>query len=218
MLCKDLIYKGIPYISWGHFCWFAGNTHKNNTGYNFFGMEFCLRSWIPKFLDLGKDIYRQGVIETIEGHPEFHIEEKLYDDDFKDIDRKDVYSIDRDYFKTENDEPIFSIYEVYATNEHGRFYIGSIEDAYYYVRANLCEFQNSDLDVTTGVANVARVRFTNDYCGWSHRATSCFQQGDMLFISDYGDDNTLFTEHGTSVIKTPEHARQAAANFAKYIS
>ena len=54
--------------------------------------------------------------------------------------------------------------------------------------------------------------------GWSHRAIFGFGIGDTLFEEEYGDDHTLFSEHGTVQIETLEQARQAAINFAEYVS
>jgi hypothetical protein len=54
--------------------------------------------------------------------------------------------------------------------------------------------------------------------GWSHRAMASFGLGDRIFEEDYGDDKTLFTQHGPVVIKTLDQAKQAAINFADYVS
>ena len=54
--------------------------------------------------------------------------------------------------------------------------------------------------------------------GWSHRALCGFGCGDKLFIENYGDDDTLSIEHGPDTIATLEEAKQAATNFARYVS
>lgn len=56
------------------------------------------------------------------------------------------------------------------------------------------------------------------WAGWSHRALCLFGVGDRIFEEDYGDDRTLFTEHGSQVIKDLADARQAACAFADYVS
>lgn len=53
--------------------------------------------------------------------------------------------------------------------------------------------------------------------GWSHRAMCGFGVGDRLFVEEYGNDNTLFTQHGPETISTLDMARQAAINFARHV-
>jgi hypothetical protein len=56
--------------------------------------------------------------------------------------------------------------------------------------------------------------------GWSHRAIVGFGIGDKLFTEGFPDpDGTIpFIERGTVTITALEEARQAAANFAEYVS
>ncbi len=54
--------------------------------------------------------------------------------------------------------------------------------------------------------------------GWSHRAVFGFKIGDKLFVDDYGDENTKFSDHGEKTIKTLDDAKQAAKNFADSVS
>jgi len=54
--------------------------------------------------------------------------------------------------------------------------------------------------------------------GWSHRAICGFGIGDRLFEEDYGDDETLFTQHGEKTIAALDEAYQAAIRFARYVS
>lgn len=56
--------------------------------------------------------------------------------------------------------------------------------------------------------------------GWSHRAICGFSINgtDRIFEEDYGDDNTLYVEHGPKLIQTLDDAKQAAINFADYVS
>lgn len=53
--------------------------------------------------------------------------------------------------------------------------------------------------------------------GWSHRAICGFGIGDKLFEGKFGDDKTLFTQHGTKTIETIDEAKQAAIKFAAYV-
>jgi hypothetical protein len=54
--------------------------------------------------------------------------------------------------------------------------------------------------------------------GWSHRAIVGFKIGDKIFEEGFGNDKTKFIEHGSKTIKTLDDAKQAASNFAKYVS
>ena len=68
---------------------------------------------------------------------------------------------------------------------------------------------------------VCSIGFNEDeqkWYGWSHRATCGFGRGDRLFEERYGDEDTLFTEHGEKEINTLEEAQQAARNFGHYVS
>jgi hypothetical protein len=58
----------------------------------------------------------------------------------------------------------------------------------------------------------------NKWYGWSHRAICGFGIGNKLFIEEYGDDDTLFIEHGPDTIITLEQAKQAAINFSRSVS
>lgn len=54
--------------------------------------------------------------------------------------------------------------------------------------------------------------------GWSHRAIFGFGIGNKLFEEDFGDDTTLFSQHGRKTIKTLEQAKEAAIRFAESVS
>jgi len=54
--------------------------------------------------------------------------------------------------------------------------------------------------------------------GWSHRAVVGFKIGDKIFEPDFGDDDTLFSEHGSKDIKTLDDAKLSAIAFSKYVS
>lgn len=71
-------------------------------------------------------------------------------------------------------------------------------------------------DVT--VCSVGFQEAEQKWVGWSHRARCSFGIGDKLFVEDFGDDDTLFTEHGPNTITTLDEAKQAAINFADYVS
>jgi hypothetical protein len=61
----------------------------------------------------------------------------------------------------------------------------------------------------------------NRWFGWSHRAICGFSIGDKLFDEEaYAtlSDKTPFRNAGKTTIRTLDQAKQAAINFAKYIS
>lgn len=68
--------------------------------------------------------------------------------------------------------------------------------------------------------NVCSVGFCEreqKWYGWSHRAMCGFGIGDRIFEQNYGNMDTLFTEHGAVQIVNLDQARQAAVNFADYV-
>lgn len=54
--------------------------------------------------------------------------------------------------------------------------------------------------------------------GWSHRAIVGFKVGDKIFEPKFGDDKTLFVNHGSKPIRNMGDAEQSARAFAKYVS
>ena len=103
---------------------------------------------------------------------------------------------------------------------HSGCYIGDTKDAVF-----LCETERlKKLQPARegGTAcNIGFDQMRGKWYGWSHRAVCAFGIGDMIFDEDYkgpdGDD-TPFIKHGTEEIKTMAEARQAAINFARYVS
>lgn len=70
-------------------------------------------------------------------------------------------------------------------------------------------------------SNVCSIGFSlpeNGWYGWSHRAICKFMIGDKLFDPAFGDDTTLFTQHGAETIMTLEQARASACAFAEDVS
>lgn len=58
----------------------------------------------------------------------------------------------------------------------------------------------------------------NKWYGWSHRAIVGFSIGDRIFEEKYGDEDTLFVEHGTEEITNLEDAKKSAIAFSDYVS
>ena len=68
------------------------------------------------------------------------------------------------------------------------------------------------------VCSIGFNRTEKKWYGWSHRAVVGFGIGDKLFEEDYGDDDTLYIEHGNKTIETLDEAKQSAIKFAEYVS
>lgn len=74
---------------------------------------------------------------------------------------------------------------------------------------------------STGAGTVCCIGYSKPddmWYGWSHRAMVGFSVGDKIFDIDYGDDNTLYTEHGDKTIETLADAKLAAERFSEYVS
>ena len=69
-----------------------------------------------------------------------------------------------------------------------------------------------------GVASIGFSAKDGKWYGWSHRAAVGFGVGDMVFEENFGNENTLFTKHGSKPIRSMKDAKQAAINFAKYVA
>ena len=143
--------------------------------------------------------YFQFVIDTIESHPEMIIRKEYFNDRGEKIPKEEA---------TEDD---MFMYSVYNTADK---YIGNIRDAYFLTEYSHLQTAEPDHNVVS-IGYLPKVK---KWCGWSHRAKCCFGIGDKIFEEDFGDDTTLYTQHGSDPIITYADKKQAAINFAKYIS
>ena len=78
-------------------------------------------------------------------------------------------------------------------------------------------------ELATPKNNVCSVGFCKKdgkWNGWSHRAIVAFGIGDKLFEEYWPEatEHTPFVEHGAITIEQLKQARQAAVNFAEYVS
>ena len=99
---------------------------------------------------------------------------------------------------------------------HDGQYIGQSKWAYW-----LCYKHGIKPEYRLPTSNVCSIGYSekdNKWYGWSHRAIVGFGIGDRIFEEKYGDETTLFTNHGDVPITTMEDAKKAASNFAEYIS
>lgn len=94
-------------------------------------------------------------------------------------------------------------------------YIGDLRFAKYL--AGMC-IRPELRTVDSNVCSVGYSAVDLKWYGWSHRALCGFTLGDKLFDEHYGEDDTLFTEHGQTTITTMDEAREAAAAFAAFVS
>jgi len=95
-------------------------------------------------------------------------------------------------------------------------YIGNPKVARY-----LCAKRGIKPEKASPDDNVCSIGFCEKeqkWYGWSHRAICGFGIGDRVFEEDYGDEHTLFTQHGSTVIETLDQAKEAAARFAAYVA
>ncbi len=135
-----------------------------------------------------KKPYKQSVIDKVKKHPEMIIK--------------------KEYFESGDDKLSF-MYSVH--HKKSKKYIGDIRSAYF-----LTGFVY--LKSKYEVINVGYHKKTKSWCGWSHRGMQCFKEGDKMFESKFGDDNTPFNQHGSIDITKPEQALESAYRFAEYVS
>jgi co-chaperonin GroES (HSP10) len=149
-----------------------------------------------------KDRYRSFVREDIQKHPEMRIVDEYFDDCGREVD---------------SDTPDAYHHEVvYAKNDNGMFYLGPLDSAYR--KIDMCNFRTSTPTQRSGVAAVGKVIGEEKWCGWSHRAKVCFEKGDRVFDPSYGDERTIFKEHGYAIIEDEKDMIEAASRFAQYVS
>ncbi len=106
--------------------------------------------------------------------------------------------------------PPSSMLMVHDSNDN---YIGNPEDT-----LHLFNFSELETSASGRVISAGYNPKEKCWCGWSHRAKTCFKIGDKLFQEDFGDDKTLYKEHGSKTIENISEAKQAALNFAAYVS
>ena len=71
---------------------------------------------------------------------------------------------------------------------------------------------------THSVASIGLHVAEGKWYGWSHRAICGFGIGDKIFQENFGNDETLYTEHGRVTIKQLNQAKLGAIKFAASVS
>jgi hypothetical protein len=95
------------------------------------------------------------------------------------------------------------------------YYIGDSKRAY---RLIVKRGIKPELAPSCTVCSIGFCEREQRWAGWSHRAICSFGIGDKIFEACYGDDHTPFIQHGKVTIETLDQAKQAAINFAEYVS
>ena len=99
---------------------------------------------------------------------------------------------------------------------HDGDYIGSLKVADLLTKKYGIKPELIDEDHT--VCSIGFSEKDQKWYGWSHRAICGFGIGDKIFAPHYGDENTLFTQHGEKTITTMQEAKLAAINFANHVA
>ncbi len=94
-------------------------------------------------------------------------------------------------------------------------YVGDLKFAKYLAGRAI---RPEKVDASHTVCSIGYSEPDQAWYGWSHRACVAFRIGDRVFEPEYGDDQTLFTQHGSKEIVSLEDARTAAVAFARYVS
>ena len=104
-----------------------------------------------------------------------------------------------------------------------RFYEGMKDDIE--KKFKISKFEKTDPKHC--VCSIGYSESNDKWYGYSHRAICGFGIGNKLFDAEWNDDGKLseeeveklkFVERGSITIKNNEQAREAASNFAKYVS
>lgn len=101
--------------------------------------------------------------------------------------------------------------EVKSAYDKEGYYLGETD----FVKKLVKKFK---IDKLVGSKSIGLSTETQTWFGWSHRAIVGFTIGDKIFEPNFGDDNTLFKNHGKKKIKTLDDAKKAAIAFARYVS
>lgn len=86
--------------------------------------------------------------------------------------------------------------------------------------------QRFKTDPSHSVCSIGYSPKNKKFYGWSHRAVGGFGIGDKIFEADWNPDDLEekeldkipFDKHGRITIKNMKQAKQAATNFAEYVS
>jgi len=198
------IYRGIYYPVFGNAVGWENGKYKSVIsrrigGYGENYNKWWTFSWgIKCKISNTKKPYRQLVIDAIEIHPEMKIDKEYYD--YEDASKLTV--------------PNANSFTMFVVRTNKDEHIGNIESAYFITNLNdLRTYGGDSNQVCRGWDAKKQKAF-----GWSHRAKVGFGKGDKIYDEKYGDEKTLFTEHGDKKIETYKDAMQSALNFAESVA
>jgi hypothetical protein len=197
-----LKFRGIPYIAFGYGSLFTGRHYEiEKVWYLMDGWRFpiILKSYILN----PKRRYTNRFLKKIKDHKlGFKILINIFND-YGEI-------LEEYEYKIGDKMPPDSMLIIRDSNDN---YVGIPPDA-----EHLFQFSELETSASGKVISAGFNPKTQSWCGWSHRAKVCFTLGDKLFEEDFGDDKTVYTQHGNKNIYTLEEAKQSAMNFAAHVS
>lgn len=102
-------------------------------------------------------------------------------------------------------------------------YIGDVKTARYLIIKR--KIKPIKISKSSNVCSIGYCKQDKKWYGWSHRSICGFRKGDKLFTENYKSnlseserDMIPFIKHGRITIKNNKQAKQAAINFARYVS
>lgn len=96
-------------------------------------------------------------------------------------------------------------------------WIGNAKEARFLCKKKgLCQIQKAKPDHC--VCSIGFNEKEKRWYGWSHRAICGFGIGNQLFQEHFGNEKTLFVEHGEKTIETLDEAKESAIRFAASVS
>lgn len=126
--------------------------------------------------------------------------------------------------------PVYHFSRIIIRTETGA-YIGDPKQAMWCINNGLTKVQNAS-NIENGVCNIGYQERTKKWVGWSHRASASFGLHDAKFNENATVEDTFelygiqypnidmvpFNKRGFDICETDEECKQAAINFAQYIS
>lgn len=219
MVKNETIYNGkirFKFEKYPHYS--NGINHYNKTHLNLGFTKLVSRIKSSK-----ENLYNKQLLNEIANKTKLRLVTSFYDNELNNIKVKD--GVHNSYtFNFNNSKLDVSIRHdsytvlVHYTNDNND-YIG-LDFGYFAYKYNMIATEHAQ--VFAKVENDEII----GYCGYSHRATTTFKIGDKLFESTWMPESgyestratTPFIKHGYKTIEHLDEAKQAALNFAKYVS
>lgn len=220
MVQNNTIYKGKIRFKFEKFPHYSnGTNHYNKTHLNLGFTKLVSRIQSSK-----DDLYNKQLLIDIEAKTNLKLVTSFYDNALNTTEVKDGVHTNYTFDFNGSALNVTRPNDTYTVLVH---YTNSNND---YIGLDFGFFAYNNNMVATDDGQVfAKVNNENiiiGYCGYSHRAAVTFKLGDKLFESGWIPESgyestratTPFIKHGYKTIETLDEAKQAALNFAKYIS